>query len=281
MLRLTRTAIGLLTAQYRSVLKKCWAINVGIFALSSIAAMIPTEAEGALCYTGNGSQVTYYDDRYTCPAGSYTLMNGTLDYSGNRIFLTGKDSNSNENGFWYRDSDTGVDVIKLWDGAVANGGALLLASRDALYDTYIKPHNLSMNYNGNTKVSISADSSGGYFQVNDDSNIASVSIHGSGHSISLKDTTGNGRISLDGGAARIVMDNTSDYNTIEMYGQDRKLQINNASGAEKTVLSDASFKLNGSSISATGIVASATQNSTALITSGGVYSALNNYYTKV
>lgn len=33
MLRLTRTAIGLLTAQYRSVLKKCWAINVGIFGL--------------------------------------------------------------------------------------------------------------------------------------------------------------------------------------------------------------------------------------------------------
>ena len=33
MLRLTRTAIGLLTAQYRSVLRKCWAINVGVFGL--------------------------------------------------------------------------------------------------------------------------------------------------------------------------------------------------------------------------------------------------------
>ena len=31
MLRLTRTAIGLLTRQYRSVLKKCWLINVGIW----------------------------------------------------------------------------------------------------------------------------------------------------------------------------------------------------------------------------------------------------------
>ncbi|MBR1601459.1 MAG: hypothetical protein IJ677_07765, partial [Alphaproteobacteria bacterium] len=31
MLRLTRTGLGLLTAQYRSVLRKCWAINVGIF----------------------------------------------------------------------------------------------------------------------------------------------------------------------------------------------------------------------------------------------------------
>ena len=38
MLRLTRTAIGLLTAQYRSVLKKCWAINVGVFSLMGKAA---------------------------------------------------------------------------------------------------------------------------------------------------------------------------------------------------------------------------------------------------
>ena len=38
MLRLTRTAIGLLTAQYRSVLKKCWAINVGVFGLMGKAA---------------------------------------------------------------------------------------------------------------------------------------------------------------------------------------------------------------------------------------------------
>ena len=38
MLRLTRTAIGLLTAQYRSVLRKCWAINVGIFGLMGKAA---------------------------------------------------------------------------------------------------------------------------------------------------------------------------------------------------------------------------------------------------
>ena len=42
MLRLTRTAIGLLTRQYRSVLKKCWAINVGLFALSTV--MLPNDA---------------------------------------------------------------------------------------------------------------------------------------------------------------------------------------------------------------------------------------------
>ncbi len=41
-MKYTRTAIGLLTAQYRSVLKKCWLINVGLFALG--AAIIPSEA---------------------------------------------------------------------------------------------------------------------------------------------------------------------------------------------------------------------------------------------
>ena len=30
-MRLTRTAIGLLTRQYRSVLRKCWMINVGLW----------------------------------------------------------------------------------------------------------------------------------------------------------------------------------------------------------------------------------------------------------
>ena len=42
MLRLTKTAIGLLTRQYRSVLKKCWLINTGLFALG--AAFAPAEA---------------------------------------------------------------------------------------------------------------------------------------------------------------------------------------------------------------------------------------------
>ena len=42
MLKLTKTGIGLLTRQYRSVLKKCWAINVGLFALSMV--ILPRDA---------------------------------------------------------------------------------------------------------------------------------------------------------------------------------------------------------------------------------------------
>ena len=50
MLRLTRTAIGLLTAQYRSVLRKCWAINVGLFILgtASITTVLSNEALGSI-----------------------------------------------------------------------------------------------------------------------------------------------------------------------------------------------------------------------------------------
>ena len=42
MLKLTKTGIGLLTRQYRSVLKKCWFINVGLFALSAV--FLPRDA---------------------------------------------------------------------------------------------------------------------------------------------------------------------------------------------------------------------------------------------
>ena len=42
MLKLTKTGIGLLTRQYRSVLKKCWLINVGVFALSAV--FLPRDA---------------------------------------------------------------------------------------------------------------------------------------------------------------------------------------------------------------------------------------------
>ena len=42
MLKLTKTGIGLLTRQYRSVLKKCRLINVGVFALSAV--ILPKDA---------------------------------------------------------------------------------------------------------------------------------------------------------------------------------------------------------------------------------------------
>lgn len=45
LLRLTRTGIGLLTRQYRSVLKKCWLINVGLFTAGVVLASNEVVAE--------------------------------------------------------------------------------------------------------------------------------------------------------------------------------------------------------------------------------------------
>ncbi len=37
-MKYSRSALGLLNAQYRSVLKKCFLINVGVFALGMVSA---------------------------------------------------------------------------------------------------------------------------------------------------------------------------------------------------------------------------------------------------
>ena len=44
-MKYSKTAIGLLTAQYRSVLKKCLLINLGLFALGAVATATPANAE--------------------------------------------------------------------------------------------------------------------------------------------------------------------------------------------------------------------------------------------
>ena len=83
-MRYTKTAIGLLTAQYRSVLKKCWLINVGLFALGASLISAPSDAEartyyyasnnlqpesgtgtGLLCLDGNGF-LKYAEDANSC-----------------------------------------------------------------------------------------------------------------------------------------------------------------------------------------------------------------------
>ena len=54
----TRTAVGLLSAQYCSVLKKCFLINMGLFALGAVAAT-PAQASiddyKGVEYTGKGT----------------------------------------------------------------------------------------------------------------------------------------------------------------------------------------------------------------------------------
>ncbi len=82
MLKLTKTGIGLLTRLYRSVLHKCWAINVGIFALGAVVTVSDAEAAA-----GPGNCETY--------GGTYT--NGFFD------------SNSTVDCYW-RNKPEGLDT---------------------------------------------------------------------------------------------------------------------------------------------------------------------------
>ena len=99
MLRLTRTAIGLLTAQYRSVLKKCWAINVGVFALGAIAATVPTTAlVGTLSLGINMVSTT------NANAHGYVYVDTTINDSSdhyNESYTPGTDPNRSQSGGVY------------------------------------------------------------------------------------------------------------------------------------------------------------------------------------
>ena len=160
MLKLTKTGIGLLTKQYRSVLMKCWSINIGLFTITSVlATMASNEAI---------SEIVYSESAY-------------------RAGITIK----TESTFHAGESDNGFLVYNIDSESTNNTVAWL--------------------YN---------------------------------------DWIGGGRLDL--------------------YDTERTV---------KTYLSYNRFQLNNSSVVADGITASVIQNSRNLITSGGVYDALNYYYT--
>jgi hypothetical protein len=54
-MRYTKSAIGLLTSQYRSVLKKCLLINLGLYALGAIAPTTANAADTITVVTGVGT----------------------------------------------------------------------------------------------------------------------------------------------------------------------------------------------------------------------------------
>ncbi|MBR6356307.1 MAG: hypothetical protein IKR92_05585, partial [Alphaproteobacteria bacterium] len=90
MMKYTKTAIGLLTRQYRSVLKKCWLINVGLFALGApiMAAMTASDANAAIdAIALNGT--TYTSGTAILPTLIESItVNGTT-YSGQKAFDMG------------------------------------------------------------------------------------------------------------------------------------------------------------------------------------------------
>ena len=97
MMKLTRTAIGLLTAQYRSVLRKCMLINLGLFALGAAIVAAPSDvyATGSQHVVPSGTTVDKIDETFsgntiTNVRGGFTENSGTINYidavvSGNTI----------------------------------------------------------------------------------------------------------------------------------------------------------------------------------------------------
>ena len=95
----TRSAIGLLTRQYRSVLKKCFLINMGLFALGAVGAVNSGVANAATTLSptlddlqSKASTVLPTLGKYTLTelTGTATAPTGTqeIGFNGKRYYFT-------------------------------------------------------------------------------------------------------------------------------------------------------------------------------------------------
>ena len=141
MLKLTKTGIGLLTRQYRSVLHKCFLINIGLFALGAASVMAPNEAVAATAeeiaaaaakadsgaYGGNVATVTEGTaDDYSIKdsAGNYwkvTLNTANMTTDASKVTWSKVDSaGSNTVPVTYTGAD-GVTKTEYYQYALATG----------------------------------------------------------------------------------------------------------------------------------------------------------------
>ncbi len=134
-MKYTRTATGLLSAQYRSVLKKCFMINMGLFALGAVAAT-PAQASiddyKGVTYTGRGTDTRassfYYQWTQDADTGVYKLHR-LADATGADIIATNQDHKI----FNFDALDDRIpgypDTLDTIDGAVFGGAS-------DVYDAY-------------------------------------------------------------------------------------------------------------------------------------------------
>ncbi|MBR3676291.1 MAG: hypothetical protein IKN71_04065, partial [Alphaproteobacteria bacterium] len=126
MLKLTRTGIGLLTRQYRSVLHKCFLINFGLFALG--AAFVPLESRAEV------APLTSTLD--TIRAESITYLQGT---HGQYTLSTNKGSNTNSvmiggTTYYYTPGSSDTAIVNL---ANTGGAALTKITNYQSGDDYV------------------------------------------------------------------------------------------------------------------------------------------------
>ncbi len=86
MLKLTKTGIGLLTRQYRSVLHKCWMINVGVWAMN--IAQNVTNALGNMANNFIGA-IKLPAEPFTSPSeGTLNAFNVSDDFAANHVSIS-------------------------------------------------------------------------------------------------------------------------------------------------------------------------------------------------
>ena len=230
MLKLTKTGIGLLTRQYRSVLKKCFLLNTAFICLintthAGIKSNYDVYIEGNVINNGVYYVIDAYDGRTYRYFNFHSLLNDIVDEFANYAALNStntfrstqyfRGSNSNDEGYVYITSASnigGVVDVRSQNGV---GAAQVVAADNASYVALLSS-------NGQRKmVVLNGNTSGSY------------------------------------------------------------LSLRNASGTEKTVLSDAGFILNGST-EMTGIThnTAVAANASSTVAKLVSESTLNNYYRK-
>lgn len=129
-MKYSRTAIGLLTAQYRSVLKKCLLINLGLYALGAVSATPANATEQVVKTVGtvtvNNLATTNGTDAVTGYVGTVSSVNNTTNetvevYTKNEtdtLFATKGVATTSANGLMSSADKTKLDGIS--EGAEVN-----------------------------------------------------------------------------------------------------------------------------------------------------------------
>ena len=243
-MKYSKSAIGLLTAQYRSVLKKCWLINVGLFALGAAVATpadagytpVATRTVVAAGETANINNSSYTElDATNLTQGVAVDNSGTLTienslFDGNVLSKTG---NHLSGGAIYNQGSLTVNGTKFLDNGAENtttyttlGGAIYNASGATLsidnsefignYTQGLKPRGGAIHSSGSATISNSifqknatTDTSGGLDKM------ASAVYSNTSGILNLINNTFGGETTADGNVGNSVVVNNSGNINIE------------------------------------------------------------------
>ena len=175
-MKYSRTAHGLLNAQYRSVLRKCFLINMGLFALGAVAT--PANAED---YTSqqkvDGTTVSYTSSDTFKNINTPNDMGGAIQIeNGATVTVTGSIFENNISGpetldvpssylggaISSRNSTLTVDGATFTGNKASKGGAIYLANGT----TTIKNSTFTQNVGGKMDSAIDLGTSGGPVSLN-------------------------------------------------------------------------------------------------------------------